>query len=93
MIRIDRMHAVVVKATLHDREAAQSMLDAQVVPRVSQSPGFVAGYWTWRDNSGVSMVIFESEDAANGMSEQVRTMVNDSVTIEDVEVREVVAHA
>ena len=87
------MHAVVVKVTLHDREAAQSMLNAQVVPRVSQSPGFVAGYWTWKDNTGVSMVIFESEDDANGMSEQVRSMVNDSVTIEDVEVREVVAHA
>ena len=69
------------------------MLNAQVVPRVSQSPGFVAGYWTWKDNTGVSMVIFESEDTANGMSEQVRSMVNDSVTIEDVEVREVVAHA
>ncbi len=68
------------------------MLDAQVVPRVSQSPGFVAGYWTRRDDTGVSMVIFELEDAANGMSEQVRTMVNGSVTIEDVEVREVVAH-
>jgi hypothetical protein len=89
----DRMHAVVVKVTLNDREAAQSMLEAQVVPRVSQSPGFVAGYWTWKDNTGVSMVIFESEDAANGMSEQVRSMANDSVTIEDVEVREVVAHA
>ncbi len=87
------MHAVVVKVTLHDREAAQSMLNEKVVPRVSQSPGFVAGYWTWKDNTGVSMVIFESEDAANGMSEQVRSMVNDSVTIEDVEVREVVAHA
>ena len=87
------MHAVVVKVTLNDREAAQSMLDRQVVPRVSQAPGFVTGHWTWKDNTGVSMVIFESEDAANGMSEQVRSMVDASVTIEDVEVREVVAHA
>ncbi len=87
------MHAVVVKATLHDREAAQAMLDEQVVPRVSQAPGFVAGYWTWKDNTGVSMVIFTSEEAASGMSGQVRSMVDASVTIEDVEVREVVAHA
>lgn len=87
------MHAVVVKVTLNDREAAQSMLNGQVVPRVSQAPGFVAGYWTWKDNTGVSMVIFESEDAATGMSERVRSMVDPSVTIEDVEVREVVAHA
>ena len=87
------MHAVVVKATLHDREAARGMLDGQVVPRVSQAPGFVAGYWTWKDNTGVSMVIFESEGAATTMSEQVRSMADASVTIEDVEVREVVAHA
>lgn len=87
------MHAVVVKVTLNDREAAQSMLDRQVVPRVSQAPGFVTGHWTWKDNTGVSMVIFESEDAANDMGEQVRSMVDASVTIEDVEVREVVAHA
>lgn len=87
------MYAVVVKATLNDREAARSMLDDQVVPRVSQAPEFVAGYWTWKDNAGLSMVIFASEDAANGVSEQVRSMVDASVTIEDVEVREVVAHA
>ena len=87
------MNAVVVRATIHDREAAQTMLDEQVVPRVSQAPGFVAGHWTWKDGTGLSMVIFDSEDAARGMSERVRSMVDSSVTIEDVEVREVVAHA
>lgn len=87
------MHAVVVRATINDRDAAQGMLDGQVVPRVSQAPGFVAGYWTWKDGTGLSMVIFASEDAARGMSEQVRSMVDSSVTIDDVEVREVVAHA
>ena len=87
------MHAVVVKVTLNDRGAAQGMLDGQVVPRVSQAPGFVAGYWTWKDGTGLSMVIFASEDAARDMSEQVRSMVDSSVTIDDVEVREVVAHA
>ena len=87
------MHAVVVKATLNDREAAQRMLNGQVVPRVSQAPGFVTGHWTWKDNTGLTIIIFASEDAAQGMSEQVRSMVDDSVTIEDVEVREVVAHA
>lgn len=87
------MYAVVVKVTLNDREAAQGMLNGQVVPRVSQAPGFVTGYWTWKDNTGLSMVIFASEDAAHGMSEQVRSMVDSSVTIDDVEVREVVANA
>ncbi len=87
------MHAVVVTVTINDVEASQAVLREQVVPRVSQAPGFVTGHWTWNDNTGLTMVIFASEDAARGMSEQVRSMVDDSVTIEDVEVREVVAHA
>jgi hypothetical protein len=39
------------------------------------------------------MVVFESEDAAKGMSERVPSLVTDTVTIDDIEVREVVAHA
>lgn len=87
------MHAVVVKVTINDPEAAESALREQVVPGVSQSPGFVAGYWTRRENGGMSMLVFESEDAANGMSDRVRSMIPETVTLEDVEVREVVAHA
>jgi hypothetical protein len=87
------MHAVVVKVTLTDPEGAESHLREQIVPRVSQVPGFVAGYWTRKGNTGLSMAMFESEAAANGVSEQVRSMVPAGVTVEDVEVREVVAHA
>ena len=87
------MHAVVVRVTINDREAAESTLREQVVPQVSQASGFVAGYWTRKDNSGLSMVIFESEEAANGMSERIPSVVPDTVTLEDVEVREVTAHA
>jgi hypothetical protein len=91
-----KMYAVVVKVALGDREAAQQGLDQDVVPQVSQSPGFQAGYWTWKDNTGLSMVIFDSEEAANQAANRVRDMVGGmagAVTLEDVEVREVVAHA
>jgi hypothetical protein len=87
------MHAVVVKVTITEQESSETALREQVVPGVSQAPGFVAGYWTRKDNSGLSMVIFESEEAANGMSERVRSIAPAGVTVEDVEVREVVAHA
>lgn len=90
------MHAVVVRVTINDREAAQQGLDRDVVPQVSQAPGFRAGYWTWKDNTGLSMVIVDSEEAANQVAGRVSEMVgsmNDAVTLEDVEVREVVAHA
>jgi hypothetical protein len=87
------MHAVVVKVTLHDPEAALSELREQIVPGASRAPGFVTGYWTRKDDTGLSMVVFESEDAANGASEQVRAMMPGAVTLESIEVREVVAHA
>lgn len=87
------MHAVVVRATINDVEAGQSALREEVVPRVSQLPGFVTGYWTRKENQGLSMVVFESEDAANGFRDMLASVAPDEVTIEDAEVREVVAHA
>jgi len=87
------VHAVVVTVTISDHEVAESHLREQVVPGVSQAPGFVAGYWTRKDDSEVGMVIFESEDAAEAMSERVPSMVPDVVTVDNIEVREVVAHA
>lgn len=87
------MHAVVVKVRISDQATAEGALREQVVPRVSQAPGFVTGYWTRKDNTGLSIVVFESEEAANAVSEQVKSMAPEGVTVEDVEVREVVAHA
>lgn len=87
------MHAVVIRVTLNDLEAAQAALHDEVIPQVSKAPGFVAGYWTNKDNTGMSMMVFESEDAANGVSDVIPATVPDSVTLEDVEVREVVGHA
>jgi hypothetical protein len=89
------VHAVIVKVTISDREAAQQRLDQDVVPQVSQAPGFQTGYWTWKDDTGLAMIILDSEDAANQAAERARQMVQDmdAVSLEGVEVREVVAHA
>jgi hypothetical protein len=87
------MYAVVVTVAISDHEVAENHLRENVVPGVSQAPGFVAGYWTRKDDSGLAMVIFESEDAANAMKERAPSMVPDVVTLKDIEVREVVAHA
>jgi len=87
------MHAVLVKLTINDPQAAEKALHEQLVPRVSQAPGFVAGYWTTKENTALSMFVFETEGAANGMSELARVGVPDGVTLEDIDVREVVAHA
>jgi hypothetical protein len=87
------MHAVVVRVSITEEGAAVAALRDEVVPQVSQAPGFVAGYWTRKDNAGLSMIVFESEDAARAASERIPGTVPDGVTLEDVDVREVVAHA
>jgi hypothetical protein len=89
------MHAVVVKVSISNPETARKGLDEVVVPRVSQAPGFVAGYWTWSDDksNGQSMIVFESEDAARTVADRLGTDVPEGVTIESAEVREVVASA
>jgi hypothetical protein len=87
------MHAVVVKVTINDDSAADTELREKVVPGVKQAPGFVAGYWTRKDNTGLSMVVFESEEAAEQLREGMSSLVPGTVTLESVEVREVVASA
>jgi hypothetical protein len=88
------MHAVVTRVTVNDPEAAMSQMRENVVPGVAQGPGFVAGYWTGADDgTGLSFVVFESEEAATKLSERVPSIVPDAVTVENVQVREVVAHA
>jgi hypothetical protein len=92
------MHAVVVKVNIGDPETAQQGLRDQVIPRVSQAPGFVAGYWTRSDDghNGMSMIVFDSEEAARGAAKMIQgpeAMRPETVTLESVEVREVVGNA
>ena len=89
------MHAVVVKLTIDDVDRDDQLLEEQVVPRASGAAGFVAGYWTRSGDSGLSMVVYESEEAARAVAEQIQSMglPDDAVTVDGVEVREVVASA
>ena len=90
------MHAVVVNLAIEELDADLSDLHDRVVPRVAEAPGFVTGYWTRKGNTGLSLIVFDSEDAANAAVERVRSTVSEvdaEATIENIEVREVVAHA
>ena len=89
------MHAVVVRVSISDVETAQKGLEEVVVPQISQSPGFVAAYWTRSadGSNGQSMLVFESEDAARAVADRIGSNVPEGVTIESAEVREVVASA
>jgi hypothetical protein len=91
------MHAVVVKVSVTDGEPATKFLREEIVPRVSQAPGFVAGYWVRLEggDEGNSVIVFDSEDQARGAAEQIRSNVGDNpgVNLNDVSVGEVVANA
>lgn len=92
------MHVVVVRVTINDFDRGRQFLTEQVVPRVKQAPGFVAGYWTRSEDGtgGLSMIVFESEDAARTAAQMIESQApqdDDGVTLEGTEVREVVASA
>ena len=89
------MHAVLVRVSISDFEGAQRELQETVVPRVSQLPGFVAGYWTRSEDgsNGRSMIVFDSEQAARTAAEGIGQSVPAGVAFESAEVREVVANA
>jgi hypothetical protein len=87
------MHAVVINVTINDVAAAQAEL-GELVPRVSGAPGFVAGYWVaLGQDKGTSMVVFDSEAAAQALVAQAAAAPAVAVTINSVEVGEVIAHA
>ena len=96
------MHALVVRATIHNADRTREVLNSQVVPQVSGAPGFDAGYWTLPTGEGelnvLAMIIFDSEENARAAGDRASANFSqlenrDDVTLDGVEVREVVASA
>jgi hypothetical protein len=88
------MHALVVRVSLSEDDAASlKQLTEEVVPFVSQLPGFVTGYWVRLDGEreGTSVIAFESEENAQAAKE--RFQPPEGVTLQSAEVGEVVAQA
>ena len=90
------MHAVLVSVTINDDEAATTYLRGEIVPRVKQAPGFVAGYWVRVENGdqGRGTIVFESEDAARAAAERLQQQdPGGGATLDAVAVGEVVESA
>jgi len=96
------MYALVVRVTIHNADRTREVLNSQVVQLASGAPGFKAGYWTWPTGEGelnaLSMIIFDSEENARAAGDRVSANFSqlenrDDVTLDWVEVREVVASA
>ena len=94
------MHALVVRVAIHNADRTREVLNSQVVQQASSAPGFKAGYWTWPTREGqlnaLTMIIFDSEENARAAGDRVSAIAadaRDDVTLDGVEVREVVAAA
>ena len=96
------MHAVVVRGTIHNADRTREVLKTRVVPLASGAPGFKAGYWTWPTGGGelnvLAMIIFDSEENARAASDRVSANFSQlenrgDITLDGVEIREVVASA
>lgn len=89
------MYAVLVNVKIapgrHD-EAITNLRD-RLVPMVKGAPGFVRGTWFGNEQSGNSLMVFDSEQSARAMSTQVTSGPDDPVSIENVQVYEVHAEA
>jgi hypothetical protein len=85
---------MVFQVKIHDQEEARRILDEQIVPGVSGAPGFVAGYWVeTQGGAGTSVVVFESEEAANRAAASGPPPDSDALTVESFTIGAVVAHA
>jgi hypothetical protein len=94
------MHALVTRVTIHNEDQTRELLNGQVVPGAKGAPGFKTGYWTWQKDggalNGLAMMIFDSEENARAAGDRLNAVAADSsddVTVDSVEVREVVASA
>lgn len=86
------MHAVLATVSITDYERARRVLHDDVMPTVTDIPGFVSGHWLAPvDGSGMEILIFETEEEARTMAAQMPPgrQVNEFVVVESVEIREV----
>jgi len=68
-------------------------LKENIIPRVKQAPGFVKGTWYGNDQTGHNLLLFESEDQAQGMVKMITAEPGDPIQIVEVEVYELHAEA
>ncbi|MGE5135524.1 MAG: hypothetical protein ACM32E_21780 [Gemmatimonadota bacterium] len=91
------MYATQVTVRIEEglEEQARQGLVSQVLPRVKSSPGFVAGYWLATEGGkGSSIVFWETKQHAEDMAAQLQPGAHPAppVTVEEIQVREVIEH-
>ena len=85
------MHAVVFQVDMKQgwEEKADAELD-QLVTMLKSAPGFVRGTWTTDGRRGLSFLLFESQESAQALADNASMPPDASVTLQTVDVYEVV---
>ncbi len=88
------MHAVVFHVDMKQgwEGNAEEELD-QLVGMLKSTPGYVRGTWTTDGTTGLSFILFESEEAARGVADNAAMPPDASATFRSVDVYEVVRDA
>ena len=84
------MHAVVFEVDMKQgwEGSAEAELD-QLVTMLKSVPGFVRGTWTTDGRRGLSFLLFESQETADGVAANASMPPDASVTLRSVDVYEV----
>ena len=85
------MHAVVFQVDMKQgwEGKVEAELD-QLVTMVKSVPGFVRGTWTTDGRRGLSFLLFESQESAQGLADNAAMPPDAGVTLRAVDVYEVV---
>jgi hypothetical protein len=88
------MHAVAFFVDMKEgwQGNAEKELD-QVVGMLRSVPGYVRGTWASDETSGISFILFESEEAARGVAANASMPPDASVTVRSAAVYEVARDA
>jgi hypothetical protein len=91
------MYAVVVKVSIAPGriDEAVGMLDSMVIPMLKSQAGHAASYFTRSADgaNGLSISVFGSKEQAEASASTVAAPTEAPVSIDSVEVREVIASA
>jgi hypothetical protein len=92
------VHANIVFVNVDASQAdpARRGLHEHVIPRISQTAGFVAGYWLEPvDGKGISVTFWESEHAARDAAGRIQpdSSPTTGVKLDRIETREVIGQA
>ena len=84
------MHAVVFQVDLKEgwKANVEAELD-QIVTMVKSVPGFVRGTWANDGRRGLSFLLFESQESAQGLADNASIPPDASVTLRSADVYEV----